>query len=233
MSHALQADSSPTAIDYSMTRACRQLWRAYGSSAMAHRLLAAVRPFIACFDRIIGYVPPGASILDIGCGSGLLLALIQLHRPVRQAVGVDVNAKAIAAAESMTAANGFPFSFHVSESASGWPQETFDVVLMIDVLHHVPAASRRDVIAAALARISPNGLFIYKDMCARPAFRRIWNQCHDLILAQQLVTVEPIEHVVDWVVTAGFSRLTSQRYVGAAFYGHELEVFRRPATDRV
>src|SRR5262249_18563134 len=141
--------------DYRMGDACRRLWRAYGSGGLPHRLLATVRPLIARFDRVIRYVPKDARILDIGCGSGLLLALVQSYSSTQSAVGVDVNAAAIAAAEQMAADNAFPFHFRLGAEPSDWPAETFDVVLMVDVLHHIPAALRRPIVTAALSRVRP------------------------------------------------------------------------------
>ena len=220
--------SGAAASEYSAADACRRLWHAFATSGLPHRSLAAVRPLIARFDRVIRYLPPNARILDIGCGSGLLLALVQSYVPVRLGIGVDVNAQAIAAGRRMAEANALPFNFRIGATAQDWPSETFDVVMMVDVLHHIPAQFRKDVVAAALTRVAPGGLLIYKDMCCRPAYRRLWNQFHDLALAQQVVVVEPIEHVIGWIREAGFVSVASERYVGAGLYGHELEVFRRP-----
>jgi 2-polyprenyl-3-methyl-5-hydroxy-6-metoxy-1,4-benzoquinol methylase len=192
-------------------------------------LLASVRPLIARFDRVVDHIPPGSRLLDIGCGNGLLLALAGSYAEAGPGVGVDSNADAIAAARRMASARSRPLTFQVGASATDWPAGTFDVVMMVDVLHHVPPAARRDLVFAALARVVPGGLFIYKDMCRRPLFRRLWNQLHDLVLARQLVAVEPIENVVDWIARAGFAPVASERYVGAAVYGHELEVWRHKA----
>jgi 2-polyprenyl-3-methyl-5-hydroxy-6-metoxy-1,4-benzoquinol methylase len=213
---------------YSATGSARLLWQAYAASGLPNRLLAAVRPFIARFDRVVTYIRPDMRVLDIGCGNGQLLCLAHHYAPLRSGFGVDINPAAIDAANRMAAAATIPLTFRQGASTSDWPADTFDLVTMVDVLHHIPHGARRSLVEAALARVAPGGLFLYKDMCARPAVRRLWNQVHDLMLAQQLVVVEPIAHVVSWVTSAGFSPVASERYVGAALYGHELEVFRRP-----
>src|SRR5262249_12640351 len=128
----------------------------------------------------------------------------------------------------MATANAAPLHFIRGSSPADWPSDTFDLVAMVDVLHHIPGEDRRSVVAAALDRGAPGGLFLYKDMCRRPALRRLWNQLQDLSLARQLVVVEPVETVVGWVHEQGFISVASERYVGAGLYGHELEVFRRP-----
>jgi 2-polyprenyl-3-methyl-5-hydroxy-6-metoxy-1,4-benzoquinol methylase len=215
--------------DYDVAGARRLLWQAYRTSNLGQRLLAALRPSIARFDRVICHIPPEARTLDIGCGNGLLLALAQRYADLRLGIGIDRNAAAIAAARRMAVSLPIPLSFRLGATAEDWPAENFDVVMMIDVLHHIPQAARQAMIEAALGRVAPGGLFIYKDMCRRPVLRRLWNQLHDLILARQLVVVEPIENVIGWVTASGFAPVASERYVGAGLYGHELEVFGCPS----
>jgi 2-polyprenyl-3-methyl-5-hydroxy-6-metoxy-1,4-benzoquinol methylase len=207
--------------------ASRLLWQVYAASGLLIRALTALRPLIARFDRLVAVIPNQPNVLEIGCGTGLLLFLLHRQGLLREGVGLDIDAAAIAAAQRAAQARKLPIEFHRSITLRDWPVEQFDLVLMVDVLHHVPRASRRQMIEAALARVTAGGLFIYKDMCRRPVFRRLWNQLHDLILARQLVSVEPIEHVLGWAAAAGFVSMTSERYVGAGLYGHELEVLRR------
>jgi 2-polyprenyl-3-methyl-5-hydroxy-6-metoxy-1,4-benzoquinol methylase len=214
---------------YGALAAVRLLWRVYAASGLPIRALAALRPLIARIDRVVAVIPNHRRVLEIGCGTGLLLFLLHWRGLLREGVGLDINAAAIAGAQRVARAGNLPIEFHRSTTLHDWPAEQFDVVLMVDVLHHVPRAWRRQTIEAALARVAAGGLFIYKDMCRRPVLRRLWNQLHDLLLAGQLVSVEPIERVLDWAKAAGFVSVTSERYVGAGLYGHELEVLRRPA----
>lgn len=207
--------------------ASRMLWQTYGSSGWGNRALAALRPLIARFDQLFAFIPDDRRVLDIGCGNGVVLCLLHRHRLLSEGVGIDINAAAIAAAQRAAQARRLPIVFHRSTTFGDWPAEEFDVVLMIDVLHHVPRALRRQMIEAALARVAAGGLFIYKDMCRRPVLRRWWNQMHDLLLARQMVSVEPIEHVLGWAAAAGFVSMASERYVGVGLYGHELEVLYR------
>lgn len=224
----MTAQSAPVGPAYDTGASSRLLWEAYGKSGRAQRLLAAARPYIARFDRVMPYMPDQGRVLDIGCGNGLLLTLAHAHAHLREAVGIDVNARALAGARSMAARQGAPFTFVQASDPKDWPAGTFDAVLMMDVMHHVPKAARPALIQAAADRVAPGGVFVYKDMCGMPFARWVWNQVHDLLLASQWVQVEPIEHVIGWAKKAGLHTSVSERYVGAGLYGHELEVFRRP-----
>jgi len=74
-------------------------------------------------------VPEGASVLEIGCGTGTLLASL---RP-RRGVGVDVSPRMVG-----IAAAKFPsLSFRVADAEAFDPGETFDFVIVPDVVEHL------------------------------------------------------------------------------------------------
>lgn len=213
---------------YQLIDACKLLWNSYRGCSIAQRSLSAARPLIAPFDRIVDHIPSGARVLDIGCGNGLLLVLLNHYAGIRSGVGVDINPAAVAAAHEMASACSLPLSFRTISGERDLPPEVFNVVVISDVLHHVPVGLRQSLMSAAMERVAPGGCLIYKDMCQRPSVRRWWNQLHDLLLTREIVRVEPIEHVIAWVSRSGFAREISERYVGVVLYGHELEIFRCP-----
>jgi ubiquinone/menaquinone biosynthesis C-methylase UbiE len=92
-------------------------------SAYYYRLLASIYR-----ERI----PEGASVLEIGCGTGTLLAGL---RPAR-GVGVDVSPKMVE-----IAAAKFPsLRFRVADAEAFDPGETFDYVIVPDVVEHLSDA---------------------------------------------------------------------------------------------
>ncbi len=111
--------------------------------------------------------------------------------------------------------------FQLRDAAVGWPEGVFDVVLMIDVLHHVPAKHQRSLIQSAALRLRPGGVLLYKDMVRRPLWRAWMNRLHDLVLARQWIHYASIEDVQDWMVEAGFMRAQVQKFA-TYWYGHEM-----------
>jgi ubiquinone/menaquinone biosynthesis C-methylase UbiE len=83
------------------------------------------------------FVPEGASVLEVGCGTGTLLA--SLHP--RRGLGIDVSERMVA-----IAAAKFPaLSFVAADAERFDPGETFDFVIVPDVIEHlgdVPAMFR-------------------------------------------------------------------------------------------
>lgn len=80
-------------------------------------------------DIYRGIIPEGSSVLEIGCGTGTLLAKV---RPAL-GVGVDISPKMIAIA----AARHPGLRFLVADAAALRLPETFDYVMIPDVIEHL------------------------------------------------------------------------------------------------
>ena len=107
-----------------------------------------------------------------------------------------------------------------------WPGGAFDVVLLVDVLHHIPPAAQRDVFRMAAEKVAPGGRLIYKDMAARPRWRAAMNRLHDLVMARQWIHYVPIQSV-EQRGAAEQMQLTHAQDVNMLWYRHELRVFTR------
>lgn len=200
------------------------------------RRLQRVRPLICPMELVLDRVPAGSRVLDVGCGGGLLLGLLaRAGRLAPGSVGFDSAQPAIALAQAMAArlaASGgtAPEFCHLPVQApwptAGAPAAGFDVVAIVDVMHHVPPAAQRSVIESAAARLRPGGRLIYKDMVRRPRWRAAMNRLHDLVMARQWIHYAAIADVERWAADAGLAvveRAAASRW----WYGHELRVFER------
>lgn len=191
------------------------------------RFLTAHRPRICPFERLVDAVPAQSSVLDIGCGNGLLLYLLARAGRLREGIGVDIRQDAIDAGNA--ALRGFGVdqaSLRVAGEPAGWPRQAFDAVAMIDVMHHVPPERQRETLAAACAMVRPSGLLVYKDMARSPAWAAWANRAHDLLLARQWIHYLPIAEV-ESVAAGSKLRLAHGESVRLGWYAHELRVFRR------
>lgn len=194
------------------------------------RRLQVYRPFICPFEHLLPLVPPGASLLDVGCGGGLWLGLLAKLGLVSSGHGFDTSAPAIRLAQAMAArlgagSDGGPkLTFERRSVADGWPAGSYDVVSVIDVMHHVPPTAQESVIREAANHVKPGGLLLYKDMNERPLGSALMNRLHDLILARQWIHYARIEDVQRWAERAGLVKL-GHADLPRLWYQHELMVF--------
>jgi 2-polyprenyl-3-methyl-5-hydroxy-6-metoxy-1,4-benzoquinol methylase len=205
----------------------------YVDGGLLMRKLQHWRPFICPFERLLPFVPDRSRVLDIGCGGGLFLGLlVGSGRDIASGTGFDVSAPAIDAARRMASRversrGRAVLRFERLDVAAPWPEGPFDVVCLIDVMHHVPPSAQRAVLEQAAAQVTPGGTLIYKDMCRRPHWRALMNRLHDLVLARQWIHYLPIDHAERSLVATGL-RVTHRESANRLWYGHELRVFRKP-----
>jgi SAM-dependent methyltransferase len=93
------------------------------------------------------FLPQGAVVLDIGCGSGTLAKAIMALRPDVTIEGIDVLVR------PQTEIPVQPFDGHTIPARDN----QFDVALIVDVLHHTDDPTR---IMAEAKRVSKRGIII-------------------------------------------------------------------------
>lgn len=111
---------------------------------------------------------PGASVLDVGCGTGAVMQLAQTLGYT--AHGIDMSPDALAYCE----AKKLSVTLSTAE-AIAYPDASFDVVVALDVLEHVPD---HEAAVREIARVlKPGGIFV----ATVPAHPKLWSY-HDVAL---------------------------------------------------
>lgn len=201
-------------------------------------------PVLTCFIQhhrhricpihaVADQVPPGSRVLDIGCGGGLLVAVLAATGRITSARAIDASKPAIDLAHAMIPrlhelAPGVEVLFEHRTVQAGLPDDRYDAVCLIDVLHHVPPKAQETAFRHAAARVRPGGLLIYKDMADRPAWAAGMNKLHDLVMAKQWINYVPVESAETWAASEGLTP-HHRHDTRMLWYAHELRVFQRPA----
>ena len=193
------------------------------------RALQINRPWICPFGMLIESVPENASVLDVGCGSGLFLGLLASIGRISRGLGFDVSRGSIELANRMKARHplGDILEFTCLDSVDSWRHGHYDVVSVIDLLHHIPPPDQRALVEKATAHVRPGGILLYKDMSVSPAPLAWASVVHDLVFARQWIHIPSYLHVRSWATEAGLTEESHARVV-ILWYGHEMGVFRRP-----
>jgi 2-polyprenyl-6-hydroxyphenyl methylase / 3-demethylubiquinone-9 3-methyltransferase len=143
----------------------QQWWDPHGNFRPLHQIGPVRLQFIR--DTILAHLPAretsplrvlhGLRILDIGCGGGLIAE--PLARLGATVTAIDPAADTIAAARAHAASQGLTIDYR-AELAEGLAAagETFDAVVCLEVVEHVPDVRAFLRVAASLVR--PGGLLI-------------------------------------------------------------------------
>lgn len=184
------------------------------------------RPLVCPLERVLEQVPQGARLFDIGCGSGALLYLAARRRGVAVAHGYDV------AREAVTAAGVFHRripDIHVHWRPPGdLPALAgYDVVTLVDVLHHIPPAEQTAFLTRIHDAMAEGAKLVILDINAERRFLASCNQLHDLLLARQWV--HPMRPgAVAAILQAAGARFEPPVRTKTLWYSHYLIVAHKP-----
>jgi uncharacterized protein (DUF2062 family) len=130
-----------------------------------------------------GFFPSGGLLLDLGCGRGIVFSLLLAAREIEQRGaypadwappprdlafhGIEGRPKAATAARR---ALGGEAEIETGDlRAAGLPQA--EAILLLDVLHYLPAADQEALLAKAAAALVPGGVLLIRDADAAGGWR--------------------------------------------------------------
>lgn len=179
----------------------RQFYDQFGGDFAATR-----RSHPPGYDRILPYLEASTNVLDLGCGSGRLLAYLAHRGWSGRYVGLDSSGRLLEEAAAIPLAGSdirarFLLADLFDES---WPatlsdEGPFDAVVSLAVLHHIPGKANRVAFLRRCAALLPPG---------RPFILTTWQFLASDRLRRRLVPwgraglretdVEPEDYLVGW-----------------------------------
>ena len=129
-----------------------------------------------------GCIPPGARLLDLGCGQGLVAALLAAAEETRargewppdrpappasvSVTGIELMAREVERARAAAPAAQFT---RANIATAEFPPS--DVVLILDVLHYLAPAAQSDVLRRVRGALAPRGTLLLRVADAAPTLR--------------------------------------------------------------
>jgi SAM-dependent methyltransferase len=133
-----------------------------------HWWYRARREVLAALIRRRALPPPGAQLLEIGCGTGHNLAMLGRFGHV-DALELDASARAIAEQRL-----GRPVMSSPLPELRGVPEHRYDLIGAFDVIEHI--ADDRAAVASIATRLKPGGRLVI----TVPAHQWMWS-AHDTV----------------------------------------------------
>jgi SAM-dependent methyltransferase len=115
--------------------------------AFLHRRLVHSRRVRVLCEELAAFIPQGARVLDVGCGDSLLTHRLMQKRPDLSIQGIDVLVRS---------RTPLPVTWFDGKVIP-FGDKSFDVVILVDVLHH---AEEPTVLLREAARVSRHVLLI-------------------------------------------------------------------------
>jgi SAM-dependent methyltransferase len=184
-------------------------------AAVADRLLQVNREFYQAFARpfaetrrrlqpgaaeLVRGLPPGASVLDLGCGSGEVPRALARRRHRGAYLGIDQCQDLLDQARRCELPQAA--FVHADLAATGWPGQAhppYEYALAFAVLHHLPGEGRRREFALTVRDLlGPQGLFafsVWQFQTSERLRRRIvpWET-----IGLDAAQVDPGDFLLDW-----------------------------------
>ncbi|SRR5712691_967164 len=135
----------------SFIRALIVLHREYRKFPLRARVHILIRFLTSPFLRVMGHVPPGANLLDIGAGHGVFSVLARERGAYPTAVDPD--------ARKVRRLGGVQSVIGYDDCLRG----TFDVVAIVDVLYKMPITEWDALLERVRQRLKPGGILIVKE----------------------------------------------------------------------
>ena len=114
-------------------------------------------------------VRPGSSVLDLGCGAGMLALL---KRKGVTLTGVDLSPDCSLAAQR----NGYDFTATTELSKLPFPENSFDYVVSLDVLGHIGFEEKDAVLSEVKRVLRPDGVTMHGIECTDHAAQKNYDE---------------------------------------------------------
>ncbi|TCI11433.1 class I SAM-dependent methyltransferase [Dyella soli] len=133
------------------------------------RAKLATDPAYAATAELIADKP--MPLLDIGCGIGLLGQYLHARGIVTQYLGLDSDPRKIEAGTRALHQAGLQPALQLRQADGTTAHGVHGHVVLLDVLHYLPAAGQRAMLENAVAHLAPGGLLIVRNVLRESSWR--------------------------------------------------------------
>lgn len=210
------------------------LARVYRRAALPHRLHIMIRRVTCPLDRVAARVPAGGLHADVGCGHGVLLALLHRRNPGGGFLGLDIDCRKIGQAGRCSLDRIEYRCGRVDDLEPG----SFDSISVVDVLYLMADRGKTLFLKACARALKPGGTLVVKALVDTPRwkYRVILLEEHVMVRIFGITKGETINItspgvLVGMIREAGFTEPEVTRLDRGYPYPHSLFVCRRAEAE--
>lgn len=125
-------------------------------------------------ESVTAYLPSRGTMLDVGCGRGLVSIWAALSRPQLTIHGIDIDGTKVS--DAITLASKWPRSaqkltFTTVKPTAPLPKGKWNAIAFIDVLYLMKRGQQTRLLKQAAAQLEEKGVVIVKHAGTRPAWK--------------------------------------------------------------
>src|SRR3989344_1175386 len=128
------------------------LYNLYKKGPLQLKAYIFMRQLIAGFDRLYHYLPDKGTLIDVGCGYGVVSNLISLRRPNLEIYGIDIDKKRILEAQK-TIDSRKNIQFQVADLRNVNTLPPANGFIFFDVFHHIPKQHHENLLKIAISSL--------------------------------------------------------------------------------
>jgi SAM-dependent methyltransferase len=163
----------------------REILASYPDPAPLRRVYRRLRLARGGYDAVEVLVPREGTVLDLGCGEGLLAQVLARRAPARRVVAVDHDARRV---ERLRRAVGSLSITAIEGSMTAVPLPPADAILFVDVLHYFDRTTQERLLEKAARALRPGGLLLLREPDAGMRVRMLWNRLHERLFTMLRIT---------------------------------------------
>lgn|SRR3990167_1327830 len=154
----------------------------YADLSLRDRVHLLLRLKTCPWERILENFPRAESIMDLGCGQGLFINLLDLRGyGYKKFIGIDLDEKKIRVAQGMKNDHVSFFTGNIFDFKDRAP-----VITIFDMLYLLPFLRQRELITRAYNLLPPEGYLVIKEIDKKPLWKFLFNILQESISVKLL-----------------------------------------------
>lgn len=136
--------------------------------------------WLSCpFRAVLAEIRSGSSVLDYGCGHGVLALAAAAERQAT-VLGVDIDPRKVAVACRAATPTATFALIEIGEIPDG----PWDAICVVDVLYLMAPEAQREMLTGLARRLAPGGALIVKEMATNPRAKVAWMRAQEQVMVR-------------------------------------------------